>query len=124
MQLTLNSSAYKVPVALAEYKVQLPLKQAHLQCWTCYQLQWQLLCYKGIFQIPWKRSTYIAFSPVVENAQTYLMLKGLELKARKKKQEKGKGRELICSNTHGSVTEKLHSVTKLVNINEKYCILL
>ena len=30
--------------------------------------------------------------------------------------EKGKGRELICSNTHGSVTEQ-------VNINEKYGIL-
>ena len=60
----------------------------------------------------------------MENAQTYLKLKGLEFKARKKKQEKGKGRELICSNTHGSVTEKLHSVTKQVNINEKYCILL
>lgn len=48
---------------------------------------------------------------------------GPELKARKK-QQKGKGRKLICSNTHGSLTEKLHSVTKQVNINETYCILL
>ncbi|CAH3019466.1 unnamed protein product [Porites evermanni] len=61
--------------------------------------------------MPWKRSTYIAFTPVVENAQTHLKLKGLELKARKK-QQKGKGRKLISSNTHGSLTEKLHSVTK------------
>ena len=75
------------------------------------------------FQMPWKRSTYIAFTPVVENAQTHLKLKGPELKARKK-QKKGKGRKLICSNTHGSLTEKLHSVTKQVNINETYCILL
>ena len=73
--------------------------------------------------MPWKRSTYIAFTPVVENAQTHLKLKGPELKARKK-QKKGKGRELICSNNHGSLTEKLHSVTKQVNINETYCILL
>ena len=75
--------------------------------------------------MPWKRSTYIAFTPVVvvENAQTHLKLKGLELKAREK-QQKGKGRNLISSNTHGSLTEKLHSVTKQVNINETYCILL
>ena len=72
--------------------------------------------------MPWKRSTYIAFTPVVGNAQTHLKLKGPELKARKK--QKGKGRKLICSNTHGSLTEKLHSVTKQVNINETYCILL
>ena len=58
-----------------------------------------------------------SFKPVGENAQTYLKLKGLELRAGKKTRE-GK-RELICSNTHGSVTEKLHSVTKQVNINEK-----
>ena len=65
----------------------------------------------------------MAFTPVVENVQTHLKLKGPELKARKK-QKKGKGRKLICSNTHGSLTEKLHSVTKQVNINETYCILL
>ena len=35
-----------------------------------------------------------------------------------KKQQKGRGRELICSNTHGSLTEKLHSVTRQVNINK------
>ena len=46
------------------------------------------------------------------------------IKSQKKKQQKGKGRELICSNTHGSLTEKLHSVTKQVNINETYCTLL
>ena len=71
--------------------------------------------------MPWKRSNYIAFTLVVENAQTYLKLKGTESKARRK-QQKGKGREWICSNTHGSLTEKLHSVTKQVNINETYCI--
>ena len=32
-----------------------------------------------------------------------------------KKQQRGKGREWICSNTHGSLTEKLHFVTKQVN---------
>ena len=44
MQLPLNSNACKVLVVLAENKVQFPLKQAHLQCRTCYQLQKQLLC--------------------------------------------------------------------------------
>ena len=33
----------------------------------------------------------MAFTPVVENAQTYLKLKGPELKAQKKKQQKEKG---------------------------------
>ena len=46
--------------------------------------------------MPWKKSTYIAFPPVVENAQTYLNLKGPELKARKKKrEEKGKGLDMF-----------------------------
>ena len=44
MQLPLNSSAYKVPAVLAESKGQFPLKKAQIQCWTCYQLQKQLLC--------------------------------------------------------------------------------
>ena len=43
--------------------------------------------------MPWKRSTYIAFTPVVENAQTHLKLKGPELKARKKTKE-GKRKEV------------------------------
>ena len=41
-----------------------------------------------------------------------------------KKTKEGKRKKLICSNTHGSLTEKLHSVTKQENINETYCILL
>ena len=64
--------------------------------------------------MPWKRSSYIASTPVVANARTYLKLKGPEFKARKE-QQKGKGREWICLNTHGSLTEKLHFVTKQVN---------
>ena len=32
-----------------------------------------------------------------------------------KKQQKGKRKEWTCSNTHGSLTEKLHSATKQVN---------
>ena len=64
--------------------------------------------------MPWKRSSYIASTPVVANVQTYLKLRGPEFKARKK-QQRGKGREWICSNTHGSLTEKLHFVTKQVN---------
>ena len=65
----------------------------------------------------WKTSSYIAFTPVLENAQTYLKLKGREFKPKNKKQ-KGKERELMCSNTNGSLTERLCSVTKQVNINE------
>ena len=33
----------------------------------------------------------------------------------RKKQQKGKGRKWICSNTRGSLTEKLHFVTKQIN---------
>ena len=62
----------------------------------------------------WKRSSFIASTPVVANAQTYLKLKEPEFKARKK-QQKGKRKEWTCSNTHGSLTEKLHSATKQVN---------
>ena len=63
--------------------------------------------------MPWKRSSYTASTPVVASAQTFLKLKGPEFKARKK-QQKEKRREWICSNTHGLLTEKLHSVTKQV----------
>lgn len=36
-----------------------------------------------------------------------------------KKQQNGKERELMCSNTHGSLSERLCSETKQVNINNK-----
>ena len=57
--------------------------------------------------MPWKRSTYIAFTPVVENTQTYLKLKGLELKARKKTREgKRKGVDMFQHSWLGDRTGK------------------
>ena len=70
---------------------------------------------------PLKKRSYTAFTPVVENAQTYLKRKRLEFKARKR-QQMGKRRGWICSNTHGSLTEKRHSVTEQVNIILINCI--
>ena len=79
---------------------------------------------EGYFSDPMEKKHLHSFFTCCGKCSDVSDAERARIKSQKKKQEKGKGRELICSNTHGSVTEKLHSVTKLVNINEKYCILL
>lgn len=70
----------------------------------------------GYFSDPMEKKHLYSFYTCCGKYSDVSEAERARIKSQKKKQEKGKGRELICSNTHGSVTEQ-------VNINEKYGIL-
>ena len=67
---------------------------------------------KGYFSDPMEKKHLHSFYTCCGKCSDVSEAERAKIKSQKKKQGKGKGRELICSNTHGSVTEKLHSVTK------------